>query len=88
MLRARHINQKIVISVKDTGIGISEENKPKIFERFFRVDDCRNTKTNGYGLGLSIVKNYADIIGAEISVNPKLNLGTVMMVTFDENIIV
>lgn len=88
LLRARHINQKIVISVKDTGIGISEENKPKIFERFFRVDDCRNTKENGYGLGLSIVKNYADIIGAEISVNSKLNLGTVMMVTFDEKIIV
>lgn len=87
LLRARHINKKIVISVKDTGIGISEENKPKIFERFFRVDDCRNTKTNGYGLGLSIVKNYTDIIGANISVNSKLNLGTVMLVSFDDNII-
>ena len=87
LLRARHINKKIVISVKDTGIGISEENKPKIFERFFRVDDCRNTKTNGYGLGLSIVKNYTDIIGANISVNSKLNLGTVMLISFDDNII-
>lgn len=87
LLRARHINKKIVISVKDTGIGISEENKPKIFERFFRVDDCRNTKTNGYGLGLSIVKNYTDIIGANISVNSKLNLGTVMLVSFDDSII-
>lgn len=88
LLRARHINRKIVISVKDTGIGISEENKPKIFERFYRVDDCRNTKENGYGLGLSIVKNYADIIGADISVNSKLNLGTVMMISFDDDIIV
>ena len=42
----------------------------------------------GYGLGLSIVKNYADIIGADISVNSKLNLGTVMMISFDDDIIV
>ncbi|WP_297813430.1 cell wall metabolism sensor histidine kinase WalK [uncultured Finegoldia sp.] len=88
LLKARHVNKKIVISVKDTGIGISEENKPKIFERFFRVDDSRNTKKNGYGLGLSIVKNYADIIGADIAVNSKLNLGTVILISFDDDIIV
>lgn len=88
LLRMRHINQKIIISVKDTGVGISEENQPKIFERFFRVDDSRNTKTNGYGLGLPIVKNYADIIGAEISVNSKINLGTVMVISLDDSVIV
>ena len=80
-------NTKILDSHKNN-IGISEENKPKIFERFYRVDDCRNTKENGYGLGLSIVKNYADIIGADISVNSKLNLGTVMMISFNDDIIV
>ena len=48
----------IYIDIKDNGVGISDEKKEVIFERFYRIDDARNTKTNGHGLGLSITKNF------------------------------
>ena len=50
--------RSILIAVKDTGIGLSEEAKRKIFSRFYRVDDARNRQTGGVGLGL----NIADVI--------------------------
>lgn len=87
-IKTRHINNKLLISVIDTGIGINDIDKEKIYERFFRVDDCRNTKENGYGLGLSIVKNYSEMLGADISINSKPNVGTTFILSFDDDIII
>ncbi|MDY6065700.1 MAG: HAMP domain-containing sensor histidine kinase [Finegoldia sp.] len=87
-IETSHVNDRVMISVSDTGIGIKEEDKVNIYERFFRVDDCRNTKENGYGLGLSIVKNYSDMLGATISINSKLNFGSKFTLFFDDDIIV
>lgn len=72
----------ILISVRDDGIGISEEDQKHIFDRFYRVDNARNTKVGGTGLGLSITKNLVDSMGGHIRVNSKPGMGSEFIVDF------
>lgn len=72
----------IELSVKDTGIGIPDSEKDRIFERFYRVDKSHSQKVGGTGLGLSIVKHVCLCHNAEIRVKSKLGKGTTMYVTF------
>ncbi|SCK05665.1 two-component system, OmpR family, sensor histidine kinase SenX3 [Streptomyces sp. WMMB 322] len=58
----------IEISVSDQGIGISERDKERVFERFYRVDPARSRATGGTGLGLAIVKHVAASHGGEVTV--------------------
>ena len=71
-----------VFEVTDTGVGLSEEDKVKIFERFYRVEKSRNRNTGGAGLGLSIVKNIANAHGWEIEVESDGKSGTTFKVNF------
>lgn len=64
------------ISVTDTGIGMSEEDQKRVFERFYRVDPSRSRKTGGTGLGLSIVKHAALSHNGEVSVFSKPGVGS------------
>lgn len=64
------------LEVSDNGPGISEEDLPLIFDRFFRTQDARQTQRNGSGLGLSIVKSIAEAHGGSIEVYSKLGEGT------------
>lgn len=66
----------VVITVKDTGIGIAEENIPHLCERFYRVDKSRSKKTGGTGLGLAIVKHVCALYGGEISIRSTPDVGT------------
>ena len=72
----------IYIAVKDNGVGISDDKKEIIFERFYRIDDARNTKINGHGLGLSISKNFVESLGGKIKLKSKLGKGSTFSVIF------
>ena len=71
-----------VLEVSDTGIGISEEDIPHIFERFYRSDSVRGEYLDGSGIGLSILKSLADSLGFKIKVDSKLNEGTAFSLIF------
>ncbi|NLZ81880.1 MAG: GHKL domain-containing protein, partial [Clostridiales bacterium] len=74
----------IVFVVEDTGVGIPEESKPRIFERFYRVDKGRSKKMGGTGLGLSIVKHVVNYYNGTIEVESKLNVGSKFIVRFSK----
>ena len=73
-------DNKCVIEVKDTGIGISEEGKKRVFERFYREDKARGRETGGSGLGLTIASTIVSICGGTISVSNNVPKGTVFTV--------
>ncbi len=74
--------ERAVLIIADTGIGIPGEDLPKIFNRFYVVDQSRSKETGGSGLGLSIVKWIADCHDAEIDVSSQPGRGTVFTVSF------
>lgn len=71
------------VSVRDTGIGIPEEHRAHVFERFYRVDKSRSKQTGGTGLGLAIVKHIAEKYGGEISLESEVGRGTDISVKFE-----
>lgn len=73
--------QDTVLTVKDTGIGIPEEDQKRVFERFYRVDKSRSREVGGTGLGLSIVKHAVMIHGGKITLNSVVGEGTEFIVT-------
>lgn len=73
-------NKRAVISIEDTGIGISQEDLPYIFNRFYRADKARTKASGGTGLGLAIAKWIIDSHYGKIDVWSKLNAGTVVRI--------
>lgn len=67
---------KVVIKVKDDGIGVPKENQGRIFERFFRNDMPKSLVNQGSGIGLSITKEFVRIHGGEITVESEVNKGS------------
>lgn len=74
-----------IIEVSDTGIGISEETKEKIFERFYREDKARSRETGGNGLGLSIAKTIVTDLKGKISVDHNDPKGTKFTITIPKS---
>ncbi len=75
-LSVEKYNETIEISVSDTGVGISEEDMPYIFERFYKADKARTRGKAGTGLGLAIAKNIIDSHGGKITVASEKEQGT------------
>jgi signal transduction histidine kinase/ligand-binding sensor domain-containing protein len=74
--RAERKDSEIVISVSDTGIGISAEDQPKVFEKFMQVGDTLTDKPKGTGLGLSICKEIVEHHGGRIWVESEIGKGS------------
>ncbi|GAB4043699.1 hybrid sensor histidine kinase/response regulator transcription factor [Spirosoma jeollabukense] len=71
----------VQIRIADTGIGISPEKLPHIFDRFYQVDNSRTRAYEGTGIGLALVNELIELIGGEIRVDSQLNMGTTFVVT-------
>ena len=69
-----------ILRVEDTGIGIPEENIPRLFERFYRVDKSRSRALGGTGLGLAIVKHIVNLVGGQITVKSAVGNGSTFTV--------
>ena len=77
------------ISIRDEGVGISDEDAKRIFDRFYRVDLSRTKATGGTGLGLAIVKRIVEIHNGKIDIESKMNEGTEISIVLPigENIV-
>ncbi len=76
---------KLILKVKDSGIGIEEKDIDRIFERFYRADKSRNRGTGGTGLGLAIVKHIVKSFYGEVVINSELNKGTEIIIKIPTN---
>jgi len=71
------VNEKIIFKIKDTGLGIDEDNHKHIFDRFKRVESDVSIKVGGLGLGLAISKAYVEMMGGTITLESKVEKGSV-----------
>lgn len=76
------IDNRVIVYVKDTGIGISKQDRARIFEPFYRVDKGRSRQTGGTGLGLALVKQLVEKQHGEIKVLDIEGKGTTICVSF------
>lgn len=79
-------NDRIIIAVKDQGIGIATEHQDRLFERFYRCDKGRSKEQGGTGLGLSIVKHIAMAHGGSVSVESQPGQGSTFSISIPQAI--
>ena len=79
-LEARETEHRVVLQVRDTGIGVPESERPKLFDRFYRVDKDRSREKGGSGLGLSIVKWIVEAHGGTVRMEGNPGGGAIVVI--------
>ena len=77
------LDKKLIIFIKDNGVGISQKDLPRIFERFYMADKARKRDNRSTGLGLSIAKHIADYLGYGLEVTSKVGKGSTFRIIID-----
>ena len=83
-ISTRETENGVILTVKDTGIGIEKEHLPRLCERFYRVDKSHSKRIGGTGLGLAIVKHICAISDAELLIESDFGIGTTVTVVFSK----
>jgi signal transduction histidine kinase len=81
-LIVERVDKQAVIRVRDRGIGIPLQDRGRIFERFYRVDEDRARTSGGYGLGLAIAKTLVEGMGGKITVRSTVGEGSEFSIFF------
>ncbi len=81
-IHAKQMDDKVILRIEDFGIGIAEEEKEKVFEKFYRSEKVEMIGIKGYGLGLSIVKLIITAMNGTIEIKDNKPRGTVFIITF------
>ncbi len=84
-ITGRADDDHVIIAVSDTGIGIAAEDLERVFQRFYQVEDSLRRKHGGIGLGLSIAREMAELIGGEISVESEVGQGSTFYLTLQRH---
>ena len=75
-------NDKLVLAVMDSGVGIKTQDQAKLFKLFGTISETEKLNTKGVGLGLSITKMIAHEFGGEVAVQSKKGLGSIFLASF------
>jgi signal transduction histidine kinase len=76
-IEAHRRNGSVRISVADTGVGIAAEHLPRVFDRFYRVDEARSREDGGTGIGLAIARSVVEAHGGSISATSEPGKGSI-----------
>lgn len=77
----KEMNKSLILKIKDTGVGISKEELPRIFDRFYQVDDSSTRKGEGTGIGLTLVFELVKAMDGDIKVSSNQGKGTTFSIT-------
>ncbi len=77
----KKLKSQLIVSVKDTGLGIPKENLPNVFERYFQMENQKKQKTEGTGLGLALTRELVKLLNGKISLQSVMGKGSTFTIT-------